>query len=391
MAITAPTAKPVAAKKLAPLFYDGQEVGKSYYLGCSRGGGQGIKAAEMFPEDFDGILAGAPAVDFDNLYSWRASFFPLTGAVGSGDFISAGVWNSTIHDEVLRQCDGIDGVLDGIIEDPTLCQFQPDALLCDGVQNTSSSSSNTACLTAAQVQIVQDIFADYTWPNGSLLFPAMQPGSEILAAAGLYSGAPFPLSLDWFRFAVLEDPNWDASTYGIDDALLAAEKNPGDARTWPSSSSLLAGFARRGGRILTYHGLQDQQITSYNSIRFYEHLLASSNTSSSTTTQDMDQFYRFFRVPGMSHCSGGPGAWVLGQKGAAAEGIPFDAEHNLLAALVAWVEDGAAPETITGTKFVDDDAARGVAYRHRHCKYPSRSTYLGSGLDPLEELSWACV
>ncbi len=367
----------MAAKSLTSLFY-GDEVGKSYYIGCSLGGRQGIKAAEMFPGDFDGILAGAPAVDFNNLYSWRASFFPVTGAAGSEDFISPETWGATIHDEVLRQCDGIDGALDGIIEDPALCHFRPDALLC------GAHDAGAPCLSSAQARIVEDIFSDYTWPNGTLLFPAMQPGSEVQAAGGLYNGAPWPPSQGWFRFAVLEDPGWDASTYTADDALLAAEKDPGSVQTWPSS---LAGFEDRGGRILAYHGLQDQQITSFNSARFYEHLAAGMNYSSA----QMDGFYRFFRVPGMSHCGGGPGAWVLGQGGnAASQGIDFDEERNLLAALVAWVEKDSAPETIIGTKFVGDVVAQGVAYRHRHCKYPARSTYLGTGYDPREERSWEC-
>lgn len=367
----------ITTKKLAPLFY-GEEVDKSYFIGCSLGGRQGIKAAEMFPEDFDGILAGAPAVDFNSLYSWRASFFPITGAAGSENFISADTWTTTIHDEVLKQCDGIDGVADGIIEDPTLCQFQPDVLLC------GTYDPSVACLNSSQIQVVKAIFNDYTWPNGSLLFPGMQPGSEVQAANGLYSGAPFSYSQDWFRFAVLEDPNWDPSTYTISDALLAIEKDPGSIRTWPLS---LSSFESRGGKILTYHGLQDQQITSYNSIRFYEHLASQMKYSS----EQMDNFYRFFRIPGMSHCSGGPGAWVLGQGGkGSSQGIGFDKEHNLLAALVAWVENGSAPETVTGTKFVDDVVAQGVAYRHSHCRYPTRSTYLGSEQDPLEERSWAC-
>ncbi|KAI1499943.1 Tannase/feruloyl esterase [Biscogniauxia marginata] len=367
----------VAVKKLAGLFYAEDPI-KSYYIGCSLGGRQGIKAAEKFPDDFNGILAGAPAVDFNNLYSWRASFFPITGAAGSPDFISAETWSTTIHDEVLKQCDDIDGVPDGIIEDPTLCHFQPEALRC-GIANSSGS-----CLNAAQVQTVKTIFSDYLWPNGTLLFPSMQPGSEVRAASGLYSGAPWAPSEGWFQFAVLEDPTWDPSTYTINDAQIVADKDPGGIRTWPSS---LAAFEARGGKILTYHGLQDQQITSFNSIRLYEHL----SSGMGYTSEQMDAFYRLFRVPGMSHCSGGPGAWVLGQGGSsAAEGIGFDGDQNVLAALVNWVEKDAAPEIVTGTKFADDSTSEGVAYKHRHCRYPLRSTYLGSGHDPLQEDSWEC-
>ncbi|KAK9417782.1 putative DNA polymerase V [Seiridium unicorne] len=365
------------SKNLTAEFY-GSSLGKSYYLGCSLGGRQGIEAAEMFPEDFDGIVAGAPAVDFNNLYSWRASFFPLTGASSDYNFISAYTWNTTIHDEVLRQCDDIDGVKDGIIEDPLLCHFEPQALLCQ-------ANSTTNCLNPTQVDIVEKVYSDYLWPNGSVVFPGMQPGSEIQAATGLYSGRRFARSYDWFRFAVLENPDWDASTYSIDDAMIAAEKNPGNVRTWPSS---LAAFESTNGKILSFHGMQDEQITSFNSKRFYEHL----SSGMGYTSGQMDNFYRYFRVPGMYHCNGGPGAWVLGQGGGApSKGIPFDAEHNLLAAVVDWVEQGIAPETVLGTKFVSDDVAQGVDYTHRHCRWPLRSTYLGSGYDPPDANSWECL
>ncbi|ORY61662.1 Tannase/feruloyl esterase [Pseudomassariella vexata] len=368
----------VISKSLTALFY-GEPLVKSYFLGCSLGGRQGIKAAEKFPEDFDGIVAGSPAVDFNNLYSWRASFFPITGAIASPDFISAKTWNTTIHDELLRQCDELDGVKDGIIEDPTLCDFRPEPLLCGLCTN-----QNGNCLSMVQVDMVKKVYNDYLWPNGTLMFPGMQPGSEVLAARGLYGGSPWPTSVGWFRYAVLADPAWDASKYNLTDASIAATKDPGDVRTWPSS---LSSFESRGGKILTYHGLQDQQITSFNSDRLYQRLAAGMGYKS----ERMDLFYRYFRVPGMFHCNTGPGAWVLGQGGgAAAKGIPFQPEHNVLAAMVDWVEKGVAPDSIMGTKFVGDDVGNGVAHKHRHCRYPLRSVYSGVGHDPLDENSWQC-
>ncbi|KAF7531804.1 hypothetical protein G7054_g8540 [Neopestalotiopsis clavispora] len=367
----------VVSKKLTTQFFN-SILGKSYYIGCSLGGRQGIKAAEMFPHDFDGIVAGSPAVDFNNLYSWRASFYPLTGNSTDVNFISATTWNTTIHNEVLKQCDEIDGVEDGIIEDPTLCHFNPQELLCQGY-NTSN------CLTADQVTIVEKIFSDYRRPNGELIYPGMQPGSEILAATGLYSGRPYAPSYDWFRFVVLDDPAWDPSTYNVEDAVIAYDDNPDNIATWPSS---LAAFEGASGKLLTFHGQQDQQITSFNSLRFYEHLAAGMGY----TPEQLDNFYRLFRVPGMNHCNSGPGAWVLGQGGnAPSKGIPFDADHNVLAAVVNWVEEGIAPEAMIGTKFVNDSVDLGVAYTHRHCRWPLNSTYLGGELDPHQIDSWVCA
>ncbi|KAI0011245.1 feruloyl esterase B [Xylariaceae sp. FL0662B] len=366
-------------KKLTNLFY-GESVQKSYFLGCSLGGRQGINSADLFPEDFDGIVAGSPAVDFNSLYSWRASFITTTGSANSENFISADTWKTTIHEEVLRQCDEIDGVIDGIIEDPTLCHFQPEMLLC-----RSENESAQKCLSESQVHEISAIFSDYLWPNGSFLYPGMQPGSEVQAADGLYAGKAYQPSVDWFKFAILQDPSWDPVTYTLEDALVATQKNPGGIRTWPSS---LDAFASHGGKILTFHGQQDQQITSYNSIRFYDYLASGTAYNS----EQMDKFYRLFRIPGMNHCSGGRGAWVIGQGGnAASTGIPFDETHNVLAALIDWVENGEAPDTIVGTKFVDDDVREGVEYNHRHCRYPLRSTYKGAGHESLDIDSWECL
>ena len=174
-----------------------------------------MKAAEMFPDDFDGIVAGSPALDFNNLQSWRASFFPITGRANSSNFISTALWTNLIHNEVLDQCDGLDGVIDGIIEDPNLCSFRPEALLCEinstipssgralvsGVQPYSppmprerAPEDGINCLTSAQVEMVREIFSPFYGEDGKLIYPAMQPGSEILAATNLYDGKPFSYS-----------------------------------------------------------------------------------------------------------------------------------------------------------------------------------------------------
>lgn len=141
----------------------------------------------MFPQDFDGIIAGSPALDFNNLQSWRASFFPITGPANSSDFITKKTWSTLIHNEILKQCDGLDGANDGVIEDPNLCDFRPEELLC-------KSSNSTDCLTSNQVRIVRKIFSPLYGGDGNLIYPAMQPGSEIMATEKLYAGAPFSYS-----------------------------------------------------------------------------------------------------------------------------------------------------------------------------------------------------
>jgi feruloyl esterase len=181
----------LVGKNLTSTFY-GIRHNKSYYLGCSLGGLQGIKAAEMFPDDFDGILAGAPAINFNNLVSWRASFFPITGSINSTNVIATSTWTNLIHNEILNQCDDIDGVTDGIIEDPDLCNFTPDTLLCN-------YKTPPDCLTPVQVEMVRKIFSPLYGEDGKLIYPAMQPGSEEMAIDGLYAGRPFSYSeVDYF-------------------------------------------------------------------------------------------------------------------------------------------------------------------------------------------------
>lgn len=353
-------------------------------MGCSLGGRQAVQAADLFPADFDGVVAGSPAVDFNSLYSWRASFFPATGAAGGTDFIAPATWKTTIHDEVLRQCDAaLDGAADGILEDASRCRFDPSTLLCGGAGAAGAAANGSACLSAAQVDIVRKIFSPYEWANGTLLYPAMNPGGEIMSADGLYNGQPWALSRGWFRYAVYNDPDWDPAAYSLADAAAAARADPGGIRTWPSS---LSAFRDRGGKVVMYHGGQDNQISSFNSPRFYEHLRAGMGY----TTSQMDEFLRFFRVSGMFHCQNGPGAWVLGQGGGVAAQGPFSRTHNVLAALVDWVERGVAPETMTGTKFVNDTASAGVDFERRHCRWPKRNVFLGGGRDYKDPASWHC-
>ncbi|KAK1979836.1 Tannase/feruloyl esterase [Colletotrichum cereale] len=376
----------VAGKQLLQPLYRRAATG-SYFLGCSLGGRQGIKAADMFPEDFDGIVAGAPAVDFNNLYSHRASFLPRTGPAGSADFITPEVWKTTIHDEVLRQCDKIDGVEDGIIEDPTLCQFDAGTLLCR--DDSAAAADSAGCLSSEQVDIVRGIFSPTRDAQGSLFWPGMNPGSELVTADGLYSGKPWALSQNWFRYAVYNDPGWDAAGFALErDGVFAERKNPGDVRTNPDD---LSAFRDRGGKLLMFHGQQDQQITSFHTPVFYDRLARGMGLDRA----GMDAFARFFRISGMNHCSTGPGAWLVGQGGAAAavagNDLPFDRAHSVLAAVVDWVEAGVAPDTVTGTKFVNDTAGLGVDFQRRHCRYPLRNIYKGDGLDPKKADSWTCT
>ena len=192
------------------------------------------------------------------------------------------------------------------------------------------------------------------------------------------NGRPFQYSVDWFRYVIHQDPTWDSSTLGPDDYTASALLDPFGVQTWQGD---LSAARDRGVKILHYHGLSDPVISSDNSRRYYNHVAESMG---GLTSAEMDKFYRYFRVSGMGHCSGGPGAWMIGNRMDAVAGL--EPERNVLSAIVKWVEDGVAPEYIEGMG--RDEGGR--EFRRRHCRYPLGNRYKGEG-DPRRPDSWECV
>lgn len=143
-------------------------------------------------------------------------------------------------------------------------------------------------------------------------------------------------------------------------------------------------FQRAGGKLLHYHGLVDQTISSHNSPRYYEHV----SETMGLAPEELDEFYRFFRISGMAHCRGGPGASFIGNVKSSAASL--EPEENVLMAMVRWVEEGVAPETVTGTAYVNGSKDAGVAFKRKHCRWPYRNVYKGPG-DVSDESAWECV
>ncbi|CAI6339403.1 unnamed protein product [Periconia digitata] len=363
----------VTGKDVTEQFY-GSAHSKSYYLGCSTGGRQGFKSAQDFPDDFDGIVAGAPAFAFANLTSWSGHFVPITGPPGSPTFLNNQLW-SVVHEDVMKQCDLLDGYADGILEDASICNYTANTLLCDANANSSS------CLTQEQVNTVNQVFSPLYASDGSLVYPRMQPGSEIVASFVIYTGVPFPYTEDFFRYAIYNDPTWDANKINSTDYDNAARINPFNIQTWEGD---LSAVQARGSKILHWHGQMDGIISSENSPRYYEHVSETMGLAS----DELDEFYRYFRVSGTGHCSGGDGASVIGQGLGSVESL--DPRENILMAIVDWVENGVAPETLVGTKWINNNETAGVEYKRAHCKYPLRNKYSGQG-DPNDMESWECV
>lgn len=370
----------VLGKEITRAFYP-DDYTKSYYLGCSTGGRQGFKAAQSYPEDFDGIVAGAPAISFNNLTSWSCHFLPLTGTPDAPSFVPLDMW-PVVHQDILAQCDGIDGQVDGVLESPDLCDYNVDGLVCAAADNT------TGCLTPEQADTVRAVYSPLTGPDGSLAYPRLAPGAEVTEAPQNYFQGERFGAADWFSYAVLADPDWDAASLTPADYARSSDANLFDIATWHGDLSALQA---RGGRVLHYHGLADGTIASANSPRYYEHVAATMGLAPA----QLDDFYRLFRVSGMGHCGGGYGASAIGNQRANAASLD-DPDQNVLLAMVRWVEDGVAPDTITGTAFVDDDSepdrdllTAQVAFQRNHCRWPLRNAYQSG--DPALASSWACV
>ncbi|KAJ5765729.1 feruloyl esterase B [Penicillium odoratum] len=362
----------VVGKKVTELFYS-QGYNTSYYLGCSTGGRQGYQSVQRYPDDFDGVVAGSAAFNFVNLISWGGYLYNVTGTTEDADFISIDKW-STIHEEIMRQCDTIDGAKDGIIEDPDLCSPILETLIC----NETTSANSSSCITGRQANIANLALSDFYGPEGKLYYPRLQPGAEADSAAIYFSGSPFSTLMTWYRYVVYNDSTWNASSWTPESAKLALDQNPFNVESFDAN---ISAFRNRGGKLLAYHGMQDPIISSTNSKLYYRRVADALNQPPA----ELDNFFRFFPISGMGHCGSGAGASYIGQSwDTYSDEAP---ENNMLATIVNWVEKGIAPEYVRGAKL---DASGSVEYMRKHCRYPQRNIFTGPGNYTSED-AWRCI
>ena len=333
----------VQAKAIATAFY-GEAPKLSYWNGCSSGGKQGLKEAQRFPADYDGIIAGAPA----NYWTHLMAGGVWTGQATLKDPVSHVPPDkyALIHKAVLDACDASDGVKDGVLEDPARCRFDPNALKCSGDEGPS-------CLTAPQVEAVKKIYAGPSNPRiATRIFPGLEPGSELGWAAMAGGPQPFPITADHFRFIVFKDANWDFRTLDFDrDVTLADRVDDGLLNAIDPD---LKPFFGRGGKLLLYHGWSDQLIAPQNTINYFTSVEAASGGA-----EKVKDSARLFMAPGMAHCGGGDGPNT------------FDA----LSALEQWVEHKNPPDRIIASHSTDGKVDR----TRPLCTYPQVARYTGSG------------
>ncbi len=367
----------LAAKAVIAAFY-GRAPSHSYFSSCSNGGRQGLIEAQRYPDDFDGLIVGAPW----NFQSHsNAGFVWNAQAMSAPDALIPPGKLPAINRAVLAQCDRQDGLADQVIADPSRCDFNPQSLVCRGDESND-------CLTAAQAAALRKIYDGPINPRtGARIFPGFALGSET-SWTGIVRvpsrQGPGGLGLiSYFSNLVFENPEWDFRRFDFDADLAAA-----DGKVGRLGNAVAVDYSRakqRGVKIIQYHGWNDQTLQPAYSPQYYEEVVAANGGLEAT-----QGFYRLFMVPGMAHCYGGPGASNFGGVG---QQLPpaRDAEHDLVAALERWVEQGTPPAQFIGTRFTDADAAtRRVAFTRPVCLYPSVPRYTGRG-DPNDAASFTCV
>jgi feruloyl esterase len=380
------------AGKQVTAHYYGRNASYNYYTGCSTGGRQGYEEAVLYPDDFDGILVGAPAVDWLRIVASKAILARRLGwpDLSSAGYISAAQWKAIVVAQ-LALLDPLDGVTDGIIDNPTLHNFDASLLACGvGVLNAST------CLTAAQVNTVREIYQPLADTTGKIVYPSFELGidtSVFSANTKVVNGTTIPqlaygLVDDFWRGAIYNTTNFSSLNFTTADMDFGTNLNPGGINTAGGVSHDVSAFHKRGGKMIAYHGRQDVTVMSGLSTRTFQKTAATLNL----TTNEMHDFFRLFYIPGMSHCLGGPGSWAIGQPGVEPLVRPGfnDTQHNVLLALVDWVENEHAPKVLIGTKFENDNIINGtILSQRKHCVYPNASRWDRKGDTKVAD-SWTC-
>ncbi|KAJ5640686.1 ferulic acid Esterase/Feruloyl esterase [Penicillium herquei] len=336
----------------------GQESEYNYYSGCSVGGRQGLRALQLFPEDYDG-------------HTIPESMFNVIG------------------DEVLKQCDPQDGLVDTIISDPFGCNFDPLPLLCKG-------GNTTDCLNGPQMDTLFQVYGDWVDVNQTFVFPHYLFGTESSWSSAIGTGSLSKIeNQSGFAHDLLQlGSSWNYTDLTYATVQYADKVDPGNAT---ADDFDITPFQARGGKLIHHHGLADPTLPTGSSLYFYSHVARAIASSNAT----IDDFYRMFLIPGMEHCMSTPttmnAPWYIAGANQAAElgdnvsGVPGyrDSKHDVILALMNWVENGTAPDSIIATKYTDDATHDEVLRQRPICPYPLQAQYSGSGDADLPE-NWSC-
>ena len=347
----------VAAKVLIGAFFS-KPAARSYFIGCSSGGYEGLMEAQRYPADYDGIVAGAPANNWTRLMAgdFDGVLAVLKDPAAHLTLPALGL----LHRSALAACDSADGVSDGVLNDPRQCKFDPAQLTC-------TDKAAASCLTKAQVDAARRVYGGLKDPKtGAQLYPGLAPGSEPFWPHR-DAANPFPIPLSHYKWLVFGNPDWDWKTFDFADPDDYQAHVKAEAKFAPilnATNPDLRAFRERGGKLLQYHGWNDQLISAQNSIDYYESVLSFFGRGG-----DVANFYRLFMAPGLAHCGGGTGPTTF----------------DMQTVLEQWVEGGVVPDRVVATR-----AVNGVVDRLRPlCPYPQVAVYNGSG-DTNDAANFTC-
>jgi feruloyl esterase len=313
----------------------------SYWNGCSTGGRQAMAEVQRYPSDYDGVLAGA-IVNYPTHVQGSQLWAGLVAHRLEGGVLPAEKYQ-VLHDAVIRACDALDGVRDGVIENPAQCRFDPDTLAC-------KDDDGPSCLTAPQLTVVKQIYAGPTNARGQSIYPGAAPGSELAWSARL--AQPTALAIETYKYLVFKNANWDYHAFDIEKDVAIAEKVIGPAMD--SIDPNLKPFFSRGGKLILYHGWNDPGVSPYNTVNYYKEVVEAVGGQAKSS-----ESIRLFMIPGMGHCRGGDGTDEFGG----------------VAALDQWRDAGNAPAVIVAWRSRDGSVDR----TRPLCPYPQVATYVGKG------------
>ncbi|KAK4180999.1 tannase and feruloyl esterase-domain-containing protein [Triangularia setosa] len=374
------------SKKITEAYY-GETISYSYYSGASTGGRQGLKEAQISPTSFDGLLIGAPAWYTSHLQTWSTKVALYNLPMTDKRHVDTSFFR-ILADEVIRQCDEVDGLKDGIVSHPDLCKFTLAPLLCGNSLETNSS----VCLTAEQAETIRNVYSDF-YAEGKLAYPGMGLSSEIQWSFLLGGAAPTAFGDAYIQYFLYDDPDWHWTQWNDSIVWQADEADPGNCT---ASTYDMAELKERGGKILMYHGAADALIPPGSSQLFYERVAQAMGGIGS-----LQEWFRYFVIPGLQHVTGTvvdapwyfAGSGAQGRLGTSTYSTPGfeDSKHDALLALMAWVENATAVDELVATTWKSQaDPGSGVLRQRPLCPFPKRQTYRGNGHPDVPE-SFICL
>ncbi|MGB6302635.1 MAG: tannase/feruloyl esterase family alpha/beta hydrolase [Acidobacteriaceae bacterium] len=377
----------VAAKEIIHAYYEKPQT-HAYFVGCSTGGGQGLMEAQRYPGDYNGIIAGAPANNRTHIHSgfvWNAQAANQPPGVQLSPETIAFITNS-----VVAACAGKDGGApgDNFLTDPRECKFNPDTL------PRCQVDSHTDCLFPGELSTLKKIYAGPTNPTtGERIYTPIPPGSENSPAGVAMQQDPRQMSDQSYPFRWALGSSFDYHKFDFDHDQDLVDKQL--APLLNANNPDLSAMQLRGGKILMFTGTADPLVPFQDALNYYDRVVSDQQKGlrdaggmgsgpGLTTTR---QFFRYFLAPGMAHCGGGPGLHDFGQN--LQLEVPQDSDHDMLTALIRWVEEGVVPDKIIASTYVDDLSAKGLRFQRPICAYPQFPKYIGG--DKNSASSYRCI